>query len=437
MKRFKYVIASLLVGGCLSMVSCSDDEVATSQVTIGLNVTSNDLGNSLTVNTGTYTFTNVSTGQITTIDYASTLTRATVENTLALLTDGLYNVTFTGTGTYTYTTTEPVEDESGETVMTEVTKEGTANIQGAQQNVEVKGGTVSLDLKVYVQNADAQGDFVIAEIFSSGTLNPETNKQYNGDQYIRIYNNSDTTLYADGLLILESEFTTVRKYDYNPNIMDEAFTTQVVAMIPGSGTDYPVAPGEEILICDNAMNHKEANTSSIDLSNADFEWYTESTNVNYPDTDNPDVPNLNMVYNYTRTIWVLTKQGNRAYAIARFPEGLTSEQYLTDYTYTYNYVIPTTGNTSRDITGYKIPNEWIIDAVNLAPKNTYVWNVTSSSLDMGHTYLGENATIAENIGNAVIRKTSYTTDDGRVVLQDTNNSSVDFTPATKASLFSE
>lgn len=149
-------------------------------------------------------------------------------------------------------------------------------------------------------------------------MNPETNKQYNGDQYIRIHNNSAETLYADGLIILESKFLTVTKWDYTPNIMDEAMTVQVIAMIPGTGKDYPVLPGESITICDNAMNHKEANPGSADLSNADFEWYTQSTSASNPDVDNPDVPNLEMMYNYTKTIWVLAKQGNRSYAIGRF-----------------------------------------------------------------------------------------------------------------------
>ncbi len=432
MKKVKYFALVLLLAGGFAMTGCSDDDVATTQVDMGLNVI-NSIGNDLTVKTGTYTFTNISTGLETRVDYTSTLTRAAAQSTLATLTDGLYNVTFIGTATYSYTETQIITNEDGEEETVEVTKTADVDIQGAKQNIEVKGGTVSLDLPVYVLNKDEKGNFVIAEVFAAGTLNAETNKQYNGDQYIRIHNNSSETLYADGLVLLESKFLTVTKWDYTPNIMEEAMTVQVIAMIPGNGTDYPVLPGESITICDNAMNHKEANPGSADLSKADFEWYTQSTSTSNPDIDNPDVPNLDMMYNYTKTVWVLAKQGNRAYAIGRLPTGMTSEQYLENYTYDYTYTLAT-GNQSKVFTEYKFPNSWIIDAVNMSPKNKYVWNVTSMALDMGYTYIGVNSTIAENYGKAVVRRTAYTTEDGRKVLQDTNNSSVDFEPSVRATL---
>lgn len=432
MKKVKYFAWALLLAGGFAMTACSDDDVATTQVDMELNVI-NSIGDDLTVKTGTYTFTNISTGLETKIDHTSTLTRAATQSALATLTDGLYNVTFIGTASYSYKETQIITNEDGEEETVEVTKTADVDVQGAKQNIEVKGGTVSLNLPIYVLNKDERGDFVIAEIFAAGTLNAETNKQYNGDQYIRIHNNSSETLYADGLVLLESKFLTVTKNDYTPDIMEEAMTVQVIAMVPGNGTDYPVLPGESITICDNAINHKEANPGSADLSKADFEWYTQSTSTSNPDIDNPDVPNLDMMYNYTKTVWVLAKQGNKAYAIGRLPTGMTSETYLADYKYEYTYTLPT-GNQSKVFKEYKFPNSWIIDAVNMSPKNKYVWNLTSMALDMGYTYIGVNSTIAENYGKAIVRRTAYTTENGRKVLQDTNNSSVDFEPSVRATL---
>lgn len=432
MKKVKYFAWALLLAGGFVMTACSDDDVATTQVDMELNVI-NSIGDDLTVKTGTYTFTNISTGLETKIDHTSTLTRAATQSALATLTDGLYNVTFIGTASYSYKETQIITNEDGEEETVEVTKTADVDVQGAKQNIEVKGGTVSLDLSVYVLNKDEKGDFVIAEVFAAGSLNEETNKQYNGDQYIRIHNNSSETLYADGLVLLESKFLTVTKNDYTPDIMEEAMTVQVIAMVPGNGTDYPVLPGESITICDNAINHKEANPGSADLSKADFEWYTQSTSTSNPDIDNPDVPNLDMMYNYTKTVWVLAKQGNKAYAIGRLPTGMTSETYLADYKYEYTYTLPT-GNQSKVFKEYKFPNSWIIDAVNMSPKNKYVWNLTSMALDMGYTYIGVNSTIAENYGKAIVRRTAYTTENGRKVLQDTNNSSVDFEPSVRATL---
>lgn len=390
------LVLSFGISSCLS-----DVKVPTSQVGIATSHT-NDLPE-FSLTSGTYTFQNINTGVESTADLSTASTN---------LLDGIYNVTFIGKGQYT---------SDGQVIK--------VNVQGVSQNVKITGDN-SLTIPVYVQNAS--NNFVISEVFATGTLTT-ADKQYNGDQYLKITNNSDKTLYADGLAIVESKFLTTTKFDYTPNIMNDALAVQVVAKIPGNGTDYPVEPGKSIIVCDNAINHKEANTNSVDLSGANFEWYTHSTTTSVPDVDNPNVPNLDMVYNYTKTIWVLSKQGNKAYALCRFPEGVTDDSYLTDYIYKYTYTL-STGGTSKEQTTYQIPNSWILDAVNIGPNNGYVWNVTAQSLDLGHTYFGDNITIAENVGKSVIRKVAYTTSDGREVLQDTNNSSVDFIPSTTASL---
>ena len=161
-------------------------------------------------------------------------------------------------------------------------------------------------------------------------------------------------LYADGLVFMESKFTTTSKYDYTPDIMNEAIAVQAVVVVPGNGNDVPVEPGESLILCDNAINHKEANINSIDLSNADFEWYTESTSSSNPDIDNPAIPNLDMYYNYTLSIWILNKQGNRVYAIGRIPADVSKEDYLRDYAYEYTYTM-VTGATSSTQRCYKFP----------------------------------------------------------------------------------
>ena len=112
---------------------------------------------------------------------------------------------------------------------------------------------------------------------------------------------------------------------------------------------------------------------------------------------------------------------------------MTKESYISDYAYNYSYVMQN-GTASKPQNKYKFPNDWVIDAVNVGSTNEWQWNVTSTVLDMGHTYIGENNTVAENIGKCIMRKVAYV-DGEREVLQDTNNSTVDFTPATTPSLF--
>ena len=97
-----------------------------------------------------------------------------------------------------------------------------------------------------------------------------------------------------------------------------------------------------------SINHKEANPNSIDLSKANFEWYIESKQ----DVDNPAVPNLDVYYCYSKTIWVLNKQGNRAYAIGRLPKSMTKEKYISDYAYNYTYIMQN-GTVSKPQSKYK------------------------------------------------------------------------------------
>ena len=143
---------------------------------VSISATVNTTIEGLQITSGTYTFENVNTSAKTDVSYPTSLIQ---------LADGLYNVTFIGKGTYS---------QNGTSVE--------VNVQGVQQNVTVSGGSCKLDLTAHVVNT-GDADFVIAEIFLPGTYN-EAGKQYNGDQYVRIYNNSDTVLYADGLVFMES-----------------------------------------------------------------------------------------------------------------------------------------------------------------------------------------------------------------------------------------
>lgn len=277
-------------------------------------------------------------------------------------------------------------------------------------------------------------DFIIEEIFFTGTLQTSGN-QYYGDDYIKIYNNTDHVLYADGITLLESKFTTTDKYDYDPDIMGEAMTVQAIYTIPGSGTDYPVQPGESIILADTGIDHKVANPNSFDLSNADWEWYDVSNTASHMDIDSPTVPNLDKWYCYTQSFYVLHNRGFRALAIARIP--VDKEQYLANYSYTYNYVVVNASGTfPMTQKAYKVPNDWIIDAVNCSVESEYAWNVTAPQLDHGWTYCGTVDHDKSRYFHSVRRKMLYLKD-GRPYLKDTNNSTEDFNPYCIPSLIEE
>ena len=275
--------------------------------------------------------------------------------------------------------------------------------------------TVPLSLKI---TPSGEGDFIIEEIFFAGTATLE-GKQYFGDQYIKLYNPTDRVLYADGLVLADSEFLTVTKRDYTPNIMAEAFTAGSMVQIPGTGTQYPVQPGKSIVIAEQGINHKENNPNSIDLSKADFENF-------YPpkvkDVDGVGVTNNINLYG----IFIFNNRGNRSYVIARFPEGTATATLQYDYEYKV-------GTKLMQRQALKIPNNWIVDAVNLSTKKGFEWIVTAPSLDAGYTYVANDEKDTSRYSKSVRRKV-LSEKNGKPIFKDTNDSTEDFEILTTPTL---
>lgn len=296
---------------------------------------------------------------------------------------------------------------------------------------------LALNLQVTSQPAPDPNDiayngFVLAEIFCAGTANKQGNYYY-ADKYFVIYNNTDHILYADSLVIAESEFMTTMKQEYSPDIMSTDMAVSAIYMIPGSGHDVPVQPGGKLLIVDNAVNHTIANSNSWDMTKADYEWYDESTNPNISDIDNPNVTNLDKIYSSTLTVWSPHTQGFKSYALARMHTD--KKTYLVDYIYDYRYhLVGQTGEADMTGTCYRLPNSWILDAVNVSVPAMYQWIVTSPSLDRGYTYCADFGWDDSRYGKSMRRKVERM-DGSRAVLQDTNNSTDDFEPRALADPF--
>lgn len=274
--------------------------------------------------------------------------------------------------------------------------------------------------------------FVLGEIFCAGTANRQ-GYYYYADKYFVIYNNTDHVLYADSLVIAESDFLTTMKQEYTPDIMATDMAVSAMYMIQGSGHDVPVQPGGKLLVVDNAVNHTVANPNSWDMTKADYEWYDESTNPQFTDIDNPNVPNLERIYSSTLTLWSPHSQGFKSYALARMHAD--RKTFLTDYMYDYTYhLVGQTGEADMTGSAYRLPNSWILDAVNMSVPSLFQWIVTSPTLDKGYTYCADFGWDDSRYGKSVRRKVKAM-DGTRAILQDTNNSTDDFEPLTKADPF--
>jgi len=114
---------------------------------------------------------------------------------------------------------------------------------------------------------------------------------YHFGGYLELANNSDTTVYLDGLVVgmayaQSSNYAQVSCADAESlsNDPDGVWARQFDSL-PGTGHTYPLAPGETAVIATDAIDHSALWPGALDLSGADFEF------VGTADADNPAVPN--------------------------------------------------------------------------------------------------------------------------------------------------
>ena len=292
---------------------------------------------------------------------------------------------------------------------------------GGTANVDIN--TATSNVLVNLQIKQFSKDFIIEEVFFTGIKTPD-NKNYNNSRYFKLVNNTDKVLYADNLIISGSEFFTTVKRVITPYNVEEYFPIANMMVLTGTGTQYPVQPGDFIVVADNATDHRPSN--GFNLQNADFEF--PNTNPSLGQVDNPAVPNAKIVFTkMTFNMIFLYTTSQEAYVIARFPAGENPDTFIQNYKYTYSYT-NSAGNTTT-VNSYKIPNTWIVDAVNTSRDADFLHIITGASLDAGYTSASPGYS-----GKTVRRKIVGQTANGKNIYKDTNNSAADFTRDSQSSL---
>lgn len=390
----------------LCFTSCDDDDekVIINQATITVEIPNNI--DTAEISNVEFQLINVETLDTITVVGTYTINNNIITFVVDNLPEGTYNIVVRGHMNFT----------------TNNGMSGEQDFELSKNNTEFTVETTEESLNISTFTANSS--FVLSELYIAGALS-STNNTYNYDAYFIITNNSEATLYADSIAIIESAYNSQATgyHEWNPDFRPEAFSAQAVFMIPGNGKTYPVAPGKSIVIANNAMDHTTVNDGSLDLTNADFEVFLDN-GANSMDIDY-NVPNLENIYCYTNTIWIPSVQMNRSYGIARMQQN--KETFLANHSETPTY-IAVTGKTmeSKEV---QVPNEWILDAVNLGQEDDFEWYVISETLDAGFAIGRENKSDIAQRGTSVIRKM----ENGKYV--DTNNSTNDFlirqTPSLK------
>jgi hypothetical protein len=168
---------------------------------------------------------------------------------------------------------------------------------GAGSSVAAFAGEAELNVSASTRTATVQlpashrRSLVISEwafrrrtVLSSGT--------YLFGGYLELYNNADTTVYLDGVLVGDALGQAVSQPAFSceltaPFRTDPAgIWTQELAAFPGTGRQYPLAPGATAVVAIDAIDHSVLLDGMLDLRGADFEFLGQA------DVDNPTVPNM-------------------------------------------------------------------------------------------------------------------------------------------------
>lgn len=376
----------------LSFSSCldNDDEVEIVNYFLAVNLPS-DL-QSTDASGLNVTFKNTLTGSV---QVLSTNSQGTVAFTGL---PGIYNIEVTGQKTYSFV------NSNGETI------DRTVSLAGIRENVALTSLSTNLTMDAVMQIASK--GWVIKEIYYTGSKTP-SGGAYNKDQFVELYNNTDSVLYADGISIAQTANNTQsQEINIYASDIDQNTYVNTVYTIPGSGKDVPVQPGKSILLAPQPINHKELNENSFDLSTANYQWYDSHATLSI---DVPEVPNMEKYYSYSATIWILHNRGYVSFIAFRAPKA--TGDYVTENTDIRN------NNSGNSVTAIRISNDDILDAVELGSKSDFKSKSLSSSLDIGYTYCSGSGT-----AKSVRRKIEKEEEDGRVVYKDTNNSALDFIP---------
>lgn len=180
------------------------------------------------------------------------------------------------------------------------------------------------------------------------------------DGYFEIVNNSDEVQYLDQLVLSAPAGNAKQANAWQASGITDLYESGQgsVLAFPGSGKDYPIQPGEFVVIANEAMNHtlaygediskREEYAKSPNLINADWEIY-----LNTGDADNPDVPNLEVIFSNNKYMkaFGLGVMG-RSYILAKLPEGITPKAFAAIETN-----IQTVPGSSSSMTYLMIPSK--------------------------------------------------------------------------------
>ena len=289
-------------------------------------------------------------------------------------------------------------------------------LNGLAQNVALTENVTTNNDKYTISIQPLLGSpLCIREMYYTGSLGG-----YFRDQFYEIYNNGEEVVYLDHICLahLVPEYATASLPQWpEEDGVDKYAYAVTLWQIQGDGDDYPLQPGESVVLAQEAADHTKIETwAGFGLVNtAKVEWECWSGNEQ---RINDEVPNLPYVFwsGYINKMQWLTSVDGSAMALYQPGQNL---EFGSDYWQLGTTTQHKVGSSQQYV---RIPVGDIYDAVECIP--------TSADLDMkripGILDSGATSVDGYNNGKSVSRKVIDYREDGSPIFQDTNNSTADF-----------
>ena len=265
------------------------------------------------------------------------------------------------------------------------------------------------------------------------------------DQYITIYNPSKQTLYLDSMAIVTNQIDPRVILEFAPgdNFINTYYGVNSIMCFPGKGKDFPVKPGQTIVIANYAVDHAktfekyledngenlkeyEGYDQFLDLTKADFEW-SPSTDKN----NNPNVPDLMPISSGRAMATVAEAVGlalvRLPWSPATFAQFAKRDAEADKKSKVKNpiHYINVTNTHLKDFLAVEIPFDKVVDCMTICPRKRF--QMRPSKLDKGFLGVNEedfssynNENILKVMGLSLQRKF-----DGKGFV-DTDNTTTDF-----------
>lgn len=304
----------------------------------------------------------------------------------------------------------------------------TKKVWGLLAGMLVAGVTVAEAQPRQPGGGSMSGDLVISKVFYNN-MKDDQDKAFIMANYIELYNNCSDTLDITGVYLGIADNTSSTDAQF-PNAWTAANMQEVhngcialkqVFQIPTETTRL-LAPGESVVICNSALNHTTTASAAPDLSEADYE--VKSQHKSYKDHHNDAVPELRLIYTNAElnTFLQFMSPGPYGLVLLENDTELDMEDFYRNQTEGKKFKIVQASKTidAVDIVEHSVKTE--PDASQKRMPDSCDAGFTATTLPGG------------NHGEAVVRKTASIDNGERVVLSDTNNSSVDFETTTSLAI---